>query len=1177
MEAFALEPAARRRFARHRVHWPAVLTLEGGEQLAGIARDYCVGGAYLAVGTRPHSHALPGAGARGRLRISPPGSPPASITVEIRQTSGEGVGLMFLDAAAADTQRLLTEATRPPAPAAESPPEQKELRATLRAQLERNLQHWGPLWVAALKQRLFRIAAEAPSSLQHRLMDVHQTFEREAPQCLTRSLEQVLARFDDPTLRSGEAEPTPMAAAAGGELTLSLIDNDAFEDFLAEADLASRIEAAHRNLLFRLNAMLVAALGPAFDVSEGPLSPRTLVRALWSMVQAQTRETAVRQMAQSIFNELFVSRIGEFYADCARRLVEAGFEAEAEPRPLPRRTEVRVVAETGDPPQEDPPPEPVRPAASGPVSVPGIGAGPAAASTGAVPAAMGPVSGLMPGPWPAAPGSESPFERTLGQPGVGFMGLGEGAAPASMAVGQVQANALARLYSRLVPDVPGASACGVSGHAQQLTRPEAAVGPGWLDAPRSATLPPAYAQTQPTAYGPALFPFAGGIRAAAAESDTVRVPYGDLPQPAAAVAGHFVEDFMAGLVADPRVGAAQRAALGSLRGSVLPAVAHDPSALTDPTHPVRRLASALSRLVWVEGEQAVTPCGLSVGELLERLTVPGQASPAMFLEVAREIEATLVTQREVVAAASASLVTQHAEALALVQSRRRPEEEHGSLSEQVPEALLPWFSRARALQVGDEVLLRRSKQADELLRLVWVGDEQRQFAFTDPVAERLHGMTLRELALQLMRGRIVPVAATEEPVAQALLSMVDVAAERLQAAVAIDAESGLLNEVGLLRELDGLVPQRGAAGAPLDAQLARWRGLGEPASDYRGVLDVLRSSLPEGTRCARLEDGDLLAWAPPGCSEKGAWKATMRAVAGQLEADTRLPRLRVALRHFRPGAEQPQAVLERLAIALAGGEPDRQLIADPEVLRAALAGGAEYGLVSDLVPVRMGNDGQTAPVALALVPRLLDGLQVEAAGVNTDASLARAWDHWMMEEAIARATAADADAQTLWFVPMSDLALDDETFVEHVGARLLASGVSPSRLMLELGLTHEGQHETLQNRVAGLRAFGCGVALRFRHGTGLTAALLRRAGVSCLHLPDWLSEAGPRSPERALLIQSLVDLCRFIDVPSLAVTPPGEPADAELRSLGVDWLLPLAATADGTVRLIRREDPATNS
>jgi len=1172
MEALALEPAARRRFARHRVHWPAVLTLEGGDELAGITRDYCVGGAYLAVGKRPDARALPGAGARGRLRISPAGAPPASITVEIRQTSGEGVGLMFLDAAAADTDRLLSEATRPPTPAAETPLEHKELRATLRGQLERNLQHWGPLWVAALKQRLFRIAAEAPSSLQHRLMDVHQTFEREAPRNLTRSLEQVLARFDDPTLRSGEAEPTP--TAAGGELTLSLIDNDAFEDFLAEADLASRVEAAHRSLLFRLNAMLVAALGSAFDVSEGPLSPRTLVRALWSMVQGQTREMAVRQMAQSIFNELFVSRIGEFYGDCARRLVEAGFEAEAEPRPLPRRGEVRVVAETSDQPQQqEPPPEPVQPAISGPVSTPGFAAGSAAASAGAVPAAMG----QMPGQWPVAPGSESPFERTLGQPGVGFMGRGEEAVSAPMAVGQVQAHALTRLYNRLMPGVPGAGTCVASDHVPQATRAQAAAGTGWPDAPRGAGLAHAYTQMQPTAPGPALSPSTGAIRAAAAESNAVLVPYADLPQPAAAVAGHFVDDFLTGLVADPRVGPVQRAALGDLRGSVLPAVAHDPSVLTDPTHPVRRLASALSRLVWVEGEQAVTPCGLSVSELLERLSVPGQASPAMFLEVARELEATLVTQREAVAAASASLVTRHAEALALVQSRRRPEEEHGSLSEQVPEALLPWFSRARALRVGDEVLLRRPKQADELLRLVWVGDEQRQFAFTDPAAERLHGMTLRELALQLMRGRIVPVAVTEEPVAQALLSMVDAADARLQAAAVIDAESGLWNEVGLLRELDGLVPQCGATGASLDAQLARWRGLGKAASDCSDVIEMLRCSLPENSRCARLEDGDLLAYAPPGCSEKAAWKAAMRAVAAQLEADTRLPRLRVALRHFRPGAELPQAVLERLSIALAGGDPDRQLIADPEVLRAALAGGAEYGLVSDLAPVRMGNDDQTAPVALALVPRLLDGLQVEAASVNTDASLARAWDHWMLEEVIARASAADVDAQTLWFVPMSDPALDDETFVEHVGERLLASGVSPSRLMLELGLTHEGQHETLQNRVAGLRAFGCGVALRFRHGTGLTAALLRRAGVSCLHLPDWLSEAGPRSPERALLIQSLVDLCRFIDVPSLAVTPPGEPADAELRSLGVDWLLPLAATADGTVRLIRREDPATNS
>lgn len=1217
MEALALDPATRRRFTRHRVDWPASLILEGGIALEGVTRDYCVGGAFVALEARAHARTLPGNGTRGRLRLAPRGIAPAEFTVEVRQSGSEGIGLMFLHAAEADTARLLSEATRPPASTAAPKPEAGVLRATLRSMLERNIKHWGPLWLAALRQRLFRVAAEAPSSQQHRLMDVHQALERGADETLALMIQQVLRRFDDPADRSGESL-TLAPDGATDDQPLSLVDNDAFEDFLAEADLASRVEAVHRNLLYRVNAMLVAALGDAFETGEGPLSPRALVRGLWLAVQGRTSEVAVRQLAQALFNEMFVSRFGEFYSDCARRLVEAGFEAEAEMRPI-----AKPRSAAG--PQTQVPPGPA-PAAQSPTGEAQAASAPTPAqSTGPFPAQS---SGPFPAPlhpagdpfaavrlfaatdpfaslaaghaaalgaeaWPAVhPDMDIP-ERTFGQPGLTAPGRGVAASAGVLPIGQAQAEALARFYarvgsagSRATMRIPGrVSGPAVPGHvrgANTALRVHHAL-PGQA---HPTFAPPFHAGPMfPDEHGDgraamADLPFPGhptALEATLCDTDAPLVPYARLPRPAEEVAGVFVDDFLAGLSADPRVGEPQRMALESLRAAVEGAVAHSPAALTDPTHPVRRVASALSRLVWVDGEQAVAPCGLGVGELLDRLAQPAGASHAMFLEVARELEATLVTQRAAVARASASLVDRHAEQLAIVQSRRRPEEVHGILAEQMPEALVPWVNRARALQVGDEVLQRRPKQADLLLRLVWVGDGQRQFAFTDPAAVRLHGMTLQELALQLMRGRIVPAQTDEEPVAQALLTMVDAADARLQSAVAVHQDSGLLSEVGVLAALDGLVPARSGDGQPVDAQLARWRARGDAPASRDGLLEVLRAGLPAGTRFAELDDGDLLAFAPPGLSEHAAWVAAVRAVGDHLGARPALPASMAAVRRFRPAEEQPQAVLTRLALALGGGDPDLFLAPGSEELRAALHGRGPYSIVSDVTPLRASDEVLTPATALALLPRLLEGVVVDTAVVNADTTLAADWDRWMLDEAIGRALAEGDDPHTRWYVPVSDLALGDQTFVAHVGDRLLDSGISPSRLMIELGLTREDQHEALLNVVAGLQAFGCGVALRYRHGMGLTAALLRRAGVGCLHLPDWLSESDQLTPERSLLIQSLVDLCRFIDIPALAIVHPGQVTSADLRALGVDWLQESDARADGTVRLARRDGAASAS
>lgn len=656
-------------------------------------------------------------------------------------------------------------------------------------------------------------------------------------------------------------------------------------------------------------------------------------------------------------------------------------------------------------------------------------------------------------------------------------------------------------------------------------------------------------------------------------------PYVSLERPAEALASPLAEDFYTELASDPRLPGEQQGLLGELRGIVEHAVANDPDALTASDHPVRRCLSAISSLVWTEGEAAVAPCGLDVKGLVQRLADPGLASPALYAEVAEELDAVVADQKQRVESATAAVVSD-AEHQQQVLSKRRSTEGVKKPAP-VPEALEPWVEQARELPIGCRLLQSRPRQSDAVLTLAFIGEDFNPFVLVDAMGERAASMTLQEVALLLCRGRLRRLDVNEGPVEQALLGVVDRADQRLHAALSVRAENGLWSEVGLLGALDSLMPplpartETGNEARAASARLARWRRRDPETHAPLGwseIMPEVEAALPTGTSLVQMDDGDLLAYAEPELAATASWSEAIKAV-GALPAlaDSAVP-LAVAETEFRPGKDRPAAVVERLAADLAGVAMDPLTTVDEQALLEAMEGRGHFTLVTDATPVR---DPDGAIVAWALQARLLERLNAGQLNGGFSIEVARRYDRWVLETAIERLAEDLGDDTTPLLIPLSDSAVADPELMAEIGQQLLESGVPPARCLFSVGLRNASQRALLRDMVANLQGYGSAVAVRYRHGVGFTASELKAASATCLQLPDWLAETEGAGNERTLLLQSLVELCRFIGLRSLAVAATGSRIEETLRELGVDWIQEAEQSGDTTLQLRLPQPPVT--
>jgi len=312
----------RRSSARHAIRLEATATVQGGTPHEVTVRDFCRGGMFLAL-SAPATGI--GRGENITVRFSADDGHLFTLSGQVARVTDHGIGLAFQTLDVAAYRYLLDHAeavagAAAAADVAEIPSERRSLaRAALRSRVERLPSDLVDRFV----QRAWRRLEESEELARNNWRGLV-----EAQQSLKREQEQLTGRYHDILLTDYEAGGRERDRRIGqvpdAEAGLSLVDDDAFQDWLLVTALISRLEGHNEEALFELDRRMGAVFGHAVLGERNPLGPFMIVHGFYEPFQDLPLEGGIRNAVFHAFEEVALEQLPQWYRELNALLVEHG-------------------------------------------------------------------------------------------------------------------------------------------------------------------------------------------------------------------------------------------------------------------------------------------------------------------------------------------------------------------------------------------------------------------------------------------------------------------------------------------------------------------------------------------------------------------------------------------------------------------------------------------------------------------------------------------------------------------------------------------------------------------------------------------------------------------------------------------------------------------------------------
>lgn len=322
-----------RRDRRFQVSHQALIAQPGFSDLACEIRDFCLGGLFLKF-ANPQT-ALASLTQRTDADVEILFSPATSesrqtfrIPAKLRRLSPLGVGVAFVrppTEALRALQKLRLAGQRQAVAAQPDAAGTPYLRAATGTLLSDTLHLVHDELMRLLGDRLEQAAANASSIAERQgLFDAVQEFRRSGHEIHTRFVQQVTDALSG--TRSVQTQAT--ASAASG--SLSLVDEDDFEDWLATSTEVNRLEEQFRAELFMIESRIGELFNFACDDSNNPAGPAVISHAYRIALQELPLAAPARQVAYTLLREVLSAQLELLYAELLALLPVS--EAEEEPQ-----------------------------------------------------------------------------------------------------------------------------------------------------------------------------------------------------------------------------------------------------------------------------------------------------------------------------------------------------------------------------------------------------------------------------------------------------------------------------------------------------------------------------------------------------------------------------------------------------------------------------------------------------------------------------------------------------------------------------------------------------------------------------------------------------------------------------------------------------------------------------
>ncbi|MGQ0595425.1 MAG: DUF1631 family protein [Gammaproteobacteria bacterium] len=548
--------------------------------------------------------------------------------------------------------------------------------------------------------------------------------------------QDILARVAHDLERLAQGKPPlacsiPGTGTAPGKESLSLVTKEDLEDFLALSNVVARLEIHLKAPLLPIERGLALLLSCPPEKLRNPLAPANLCHVFSSVFQSLRIVSPQIELAYQAWETALLERLGELYAKIEERFMEQGIVPHAEARRPVARSAPRIVrareweTEPGGM-------HPGRPASSGKR---GAGRLSTERSTSTVPRG---------GNTEVAAGAV--FNDIDWDP---VDSSGDLAPPPHKLA------ALESLAAVLRGQTPGASHPTTVDLTRAATRPPATAGAAFYTAPQIRDALIRLQETGAIAQDPGApdDSFTERLVGALAAQDG---PPDRSFRPQDLRTIEIVSRLVPALAQGDRVGHSRASQIERIAPHLYHTALCDPSFLSDPEHPTRRLLETLMRLqagapedAWREIESAVTV--LVQGNADDTLGGPSAVSNA--LEALQCIDKTRQARH---AQNLREFITGCEAQQAFLRSRHQLAKRESSATapstpppSHQPQAWTFWLDRARRLQIGDALQFSKGTQAGQRLELAWVGDGHSPLMFVDAEGKRAGSWTLQELAMLL--------------------------------------------------------------------------------------------------------------------------------------------------------------------------------------------------------------------------------------------------------------------------------------------------------------------------------------------------------------------------------------------------------------------------------------------
>jgi diguanylate cyclase (GGDEF)-like protein len=191
--------------------------------------------------------------------------------------------------------------------------------------IEERLEPMAKAFLEQVAERFFNLAGEVRTIAEkNAYYTALSTFNKDGAAFTSEFLTRMQNRLRQRPLVASVTRKDSRASGEAGELSLSLIEEDVFEDWLSFTDMARASELEHKVQLHALERRLSDLFKRPVDKENNPFGPGTISQVFQEALGVLALDRKVAADSCKVFKNVLCDQAGELYAELNRRLIDSG-------------------------------------------------------------------------------------------------------------------------------------------------------------------------------------------------------------------------------------------------------------------------------------------------------------------------------------------------------------------------------------------------------------------------------------------------------------------------------------------------------------------------------------------------------------------------------------------------------------------------------------------------------------------------------------------------------------------------------------------------------------------------------------------------------------------------------------------------------------------------------------